>query len=156
MSETKPGQPPVGPRLRLGGRLGAIDPAAIAKAEAALQSLSGNFGQWMDNELKKLDAGRDLVRTEGATPATIGQFYMRAHDLKGLGATYGFPIVTRIAAMLCKLIDDNDKRIDPPLTLIDLHIAAINIAVKDNITSEEQPAGKALVAQLEGATAATP
>lgn len=156
MSETKPGGPPVGPRLRLGGRLGAIDPAAIAKAEAALQSLSGNFGQWMDNELKKLDAGRDLLRQEGATPATIGQFYMRAHDLKGLGSTYGFPIVTAIAALLCKLIDDNDKRVDPPLTLIDLHIAAINIAVKDNITSVEQPAGKTLMAQLEGATAATP
>jgi hypothetical protein len=153
VNETKPGQP-TGPRLRLGGRLGAIDPAAIAKAEAALQSLSGNFAQWMDNELKKLDAGRALMRDEGVSPTTIGQFYMRAHDLKGLGATYGFPIVTRIAAMLCKLVDENASRTNPPLTLIDLHIAAINSAVKDNITTEEQPAGKTLIAQLEGATAA--
>ena len=29
--------------LRVGGRFGAVDAGAIAKAEAALKSLSGNF-----------------------------------------------------------------------------------------------------------------
>ena len=51
-------------RLRVGGRLGAIDPAAIAKAEAALKSLSGNFAEWLADEVAKLDASRQRVRAE--------------------------------------------------------------------------------------------
>ena len=52
MSQENPGQviqPPNTLRLKLGGRFGAIDPAAIAKAEAALKSLSGNFSQWLQD-----------------------------------------------------------------------------------------------------------
>ena len=45
-------------RLKVGGRFGAIDADAIAKAEAALKSLSGQFAQWLDDEIKKLDAAR--------------------------------------------------------------------------------------------------
>ena len=37
-------------KLKVGGR-GGIDMAAIAKAEAALKSLSGNFAQWLQDEI---------------------------------------------------------------------------------------------------------
>ena len=102
-------------RLKVGGRLGAIDPAAIAKAEAALKSLSGNFAEWLADEVAKLDAARQRVRAEGLTAEAAENLYLRAHDLKGLGATYEYPLVTRIAGSLCKLIDDPDKRADAPL-----------------------------------------
>ena len=42
----KPGQMIPAPnalKLKVGGRFGGIDPSAIAKAEAALKSLSANF-----------------------------------------------------------------------------------------------------------------
>ena len=54
-------------RLKVGGRLGAIDPAAIAKAEAALKSLSGNFAEWLQDEVTKLETARQRVRTDGLT-----------------------------------------------------------------------------------------
>ncbi len=43
-----------------------IDPSAIAKAEAALKNLSGNFAQWLQDEVVKLDAARQ--RGEGPGP----------------------------------------------------------------------------------------
>jgi hypothetical protein len=102
-------------RLKVGGRFGGIDAAAIAKAEAALKSLSGNFTQWLNEELAKLEDARAQVHTDGLTTATAELLYLRAHDLKGLGATYEFPIVTRIAGSLCKLIDDDNKRHSAPM-----------------------------------------
>jgi len=153
VSEQKSGQliqPPNALRLKVGGgRLGTIDAAAIAKAEAALKSLSGNFAQWLNDEIVKLDAARQQVRAQGVTLETMETLYLRAHDLKGLGATYGFPLITRIASLLCRMIDDKSKRLEAPMGLIDAHIDAIKAAVRDGIKGEDHPIGKALVQELE-------
>lgn len=152
MSQQNPGQVIQVPntlRLKVGGRLGGIDPSAIAKAEAALKSLSGNFAQWLQDEVVKLEAARQRVKTDGVTPETMEQLYLRAHDLKGLGTTYEFPLITRIAASLCKLIDDKDKRDQAPMVLIDGHIDAIKAAVRDSIKTDDHPVGKILVEELE-------
>ena len=152
MSDNNPGQMIQVPntlRLKVGGRLGAIDPAAIAKAEAALKSLSGNFAEWLQDEVTKLEAARQRVRAEGLTTEASENLYLRAHDLKGLGATYEFPLITRIAGSLCKLIDDQEKRADAPLKLVDAHIDAIKAAVKGGIQTDSHPTGRILVQELE-------
>jgi hypothetical protein len=152
VSQQNPGQliqVPNTLRLKVGGRFGAIDPSAIAKAEAALKSLSGNFAQWLQDEVVKLEQARQRVRTDGATSETMESLYLRAHDLKGLGATYEFPLITRIAASLCKLIDDKAKRMDASMVLIDAHIDGIKAAIRDDIKTDDHPVGKILVSELE-------
>ena len=152
MSQQNPGQVIPVPntlRLKVGGRFGAIDPSAIAKAEAALKSLAGNFGQWLQDEVVKLETARQKVKTDGATAETMESLYLRAHDLKGLGATYEVPLITRIAGSLCKLIDDKEKRLDAPIILIDAHIDAIRAAMRDDIRNDQHPVGKVLVEELE-------
>jgi hypothetical protein len=139
-------------KLKVGGR-GGIDMAAIAKAEAALKSLSGNFAQWLDDEIVKLEAARQEVRAQGLTPETVETLYLRAHDLKGLGATYEFPLITRLAGSLCKLIDDPATRLSAPMFLVDAHIDAIKACVRDEIKVDTHPVGKVLAAELEGRVA---
>jgi len=142
--------PPNALKLKVGGgRLGAIDPAAIAKAEAALKSLANNFTQWLADEITKLEAARQQVRSQGVSIETMENLYLRAHDLKGLGATYEYPIVTRIAGSLCKMIDDPAKRLEAPMFLVDAHIDAIRASVKGGIQSDTDPIGRALVTELE-------
>nr|WP_165837058.1 Hpt domain-containing protein [Phenylobacterium hankyongense] len=144
-------------RLKVGGsgRMGAIDPAAIAKAEAALKSLSGNFAQWLQDEITKLEAARQQVRADGMTQETMESLYLRSHDLKGLGTTYGFPLITRIAGSLCRLIDEKEKRTSAPMPLVDAHIDAIKAAVRDDIKDVDHPIGKVLVQELEARVAET-
>jgi chemotaxis protein histidine kinase CheA len=137
-------------RLKVGGgRLGAIDPAAIAKAEAALKSLASNFTQWLADEITKLESARQQIRADGATPETMENLYLRAHDLKGLGTTYGYQLITRIAGSLCRMIDDKEKRTGAPLELVDAHIDAIKAAVRDDIKADDHPVGRVLVEELE-------
>ena len=153
MSQQNTGQTiPPNNALRLkigGGRLGSIDPAAIAKAEAALKSLSSNFAQWLADEITKLEAARAQVKTDGVTVETMENLYLRAHDLKGLGTTYGYQLITRIAGSLCRMIDDKEKRATTPMELVDAHIDAIKAAVRDDIKSDEHPTGRILVMELE-------
>jgi hypothetical protein len=137
-------------RLKVGAnRMGAIDAAAIAKAEAALKSLSGNFAEWLQDEIVKLEAARQQVREAGVTVETMENLYLRSHDLKGLGTTYGYQLITRIAGSLCRLIDEKDKRLTAPMPLVDAHIDAIKAAVREDMKADDHPVGRALVTELE-------
>jgi hypothetical protein len=145
-------QPSNNLKLKVGAGRFNLDADSIARAEAALKSLSGQFAQWMQDELVKLDAARAEIRAKGLTPETAEGLYMRAHDLKGLGATYEFPLVTRIAASLCRLIDDPATRMSAPMPLVDAHIDAIKAAVRDDIKTDEHPVGRMLADELETRT----
>lgn len=146
-------RPPNPLRAKVGGGFGGIDANAIARAEEALKAMSAQFGQWLNDEVVKLDKAQADIRSQGYTPETAEALYFRAHDLKGLGTTYEYPLVTRIAASLCRMLDDAVKRIQAPLAVVDAHIDAIKAVVRDKIQTDEHPVGRDLVETLEARTA---
>jgi chemotaxis protein histidine kinase CheA len=141
-------------RLKVGSRFGGLNAGAVAKAEAALKNLSSQFSQWLRDELDKLEAARAAIREQGLTKETGDRLYTHAHDLKGLGGTYEFPIITRMAGSLCKLIETPDQRLTAPMKLVDAHIDAIRAAVRDDIRDDANPMGRVLAQELERQVAA--
>lgn len=139
-------------RAKVGGRLGPLDETAVARAEAALEDLSTQFNDWLLDEINKLEARHQRLKDEGITRENIEELYYSVHDLKGLGTTYGYPLVTRITGSLCKILDDEDKRILAPTRLIDAHIHAVKAVVRDNIKEHNHPVGMALATELEART----
>jgi len=140
--------------MKVGGGFGGIDANAIAKAEEALKAMSSQFGQWLQDEIVKLEQAQTAIREAGYTPETAEALYYRAHDLKGLGSTYQYPLVTRLAGSLCKLLDDQQKRMAAPLVLLDAHIDAIRAVVRDQIQTDEHPTGRILAETLEARVSA--
>ena len=136
-------------RGKVGGRFGGVDAAALAKAEEALKGLASQFGQWLQDELDKLDAARSAIGAQGATSEAMDRLYLCGHDLKGLGATYDYPLVSRVAGSLCKLMDSAGPRTAIPLTLIDAHIGAIRVIVRDEIHDPEHPTARLVAQALE-------
>ncbi|MCA6227872.1 MAG: Hpt domain-containing protein [Phenylobacterium sp.] len=121
----------------------------MAKAEAALAAMAVNFEEWLQAEITRLNSAMSLVQAEGRSEANMEALYHRAHDLKGLGATYGYPIISQIAGTLCRLIDKPEKRLSAPLPLVEVHVEAIKAAVRNKITTDENEVGRALVQELE-------
>ncbi|AYG95528.1 Hpt domain-containing protein [Brevundimonas naejangsanensis] len=146
-------RPPNPLRAKVGGGFGGIDASAIAKAEEALKAMSAQFGQWLNDEVSKLDKAQTDIRSQGYTSETAEALYFRAHDLKGLGATYQYPLVTRIAGSLCRMLDDADKRMQAPLAVVDAHIDAIKAVVRDQIQTDDHPVGRVLAETLEARVA---
>jgi chemotaxis protein histidine kinase CheA len=143
-------------RDKLGGKVPAVDPNALARAEAALKSLSGQFQGWMEDEVTKLETARAAAKTAGYADAALMDVYGAAHDAKGMGATYEYPLVTRLAGSLCKLLDNDKTRALATRNpgLVDAHVDAIRAAVRDQIKSDEHPVGRVLANELEGRTLA--
>ncbi|RYE64765.1 MAG: Hpt domain-containing protein [Oxalobacteraceae bacterium] len=138
-------------RAKVGGA--GFDSATIAKAEAALEAMSSQFGQWLQDEITKLEAAQSQIRSLGYNETTASELYYRAHDLKGLGGTYQYPLVTRMASSLSKLLDDPQQRLKTPIALLNAHIDAIRAVVRDRIQTEDHPTGRILAEALEASVA---
>jgi hypothetical protein len=135
-------------KTQMAGR--RIDSKALARAEAAMQDIASQYGAWMQEELDKLDRARSAVAADGLSEEAAAALNARAHDLKGLGTTYGFPLVSRLAASLGRLLEDDERRTAAPLFLVDAHLNAIKAAVRDEVRDCDHPVGRTLVFELEG------
>jgi chemotaxis protein histidine kinase CheA len=141
--------PPNRLKAKLGKSIGAFDGDAVARAEAAMAAMADQFSGWLDDELVKLEAAHKATKAAGAGNEELEEFYRRAHDLKGLGTTYGYPIVSQFAGSLCKLLDNPAARASAPPQVLDSHVAAIIATVKQKITDSDHPIGQALLIELQ-------
>ena len=144
--------PPNVLKAKIGGAMPALDQRAIAKAEAALEKMSGQFAEWIKEELARLLEAWAACEQNAESPAAKSELHRRAHDLKGLAPTYGYPLVGRICATLCKLTGDEHGQISAPDRLLKAHVDAVKAAVLGKIKGADHPVGLALVAELEAQT----
>ena len=145
--------PPDTLKSRVGAALPKLDADAVARAEKALERLSGQFDDWMREELTKLEAAWSAARS-GALDTEEGEaLYRCAHDVKGLGSTYEYPLVTRLAASLCRLLETPERRATAPIGLVGGLIDGIRVAVRDDIRTDDNPIGRALAEESEAIVA---
>jgi chemotaxis protein histidine kinase CheA len=124
---------------------------ALSRADKALEAMSGSFEKWLDADIAKLQAARLEAAQAGWSDAALDALWRAAHDLKGMGGTYGYPLATQLAASLCRLTETEAgkraARANP--ALVDAHVDGLRATVRDHITSDAHPAGRALVQMLE-------
>ena len=128
-----------------------FDAAAIARAEQAVDAMSDDFQLWLEEAVAGLHDARLTAESNAWDAATLDKVFAAAHDLKGLGTTYGYPLATQISASLCRLIETDAGKsaalFSPALTCA--HVDALRAVARDKITSDENPVGKALLKALE-------
>ena len=135
-------------KVRVTGTGDGIDMEAIARAEKALAELSVEFDGWLAEEVARLLAARDAVKSGGITEDHYDDLYRAAHDLKGEGDTLGYPLVTELCGLMCKLIDAAEDKTAIPTTLIDNHVDAIHIVMRDKIKDAGDETARAVIERL--------
>lgn len=136
-------------QIKVGGPIGAADMHLIEKAEGALKAMRSDFVLWLEDEVEKLEKAAVIVREKGLKGKEGEDLFICAHDLRGLGSTYEFPIITRLASSMTKLIDIPEKRQVAPLGLVLAHVNAIRAALVQNIRDSNDPVADELASELE-------
>ena len=82
------------------------------QANEAIADLTNTFPAWACGDVQKMK--NLLIEASGAfnqerTNLIREKFYPKAHDLKGQGATFGYPLITDIGSHLCRLITSKTK-----------------------------------------------
>jgi HPt (histidine-containing phosphotransfer) domain-containing protein len=122
---------PAHPLRRAVAPAGDVTDDPVARAEAALAELSGEFGTWMESECERLEAARQDVKSSGFTDKTHDALFRAAHDIKGEAGTFGFPAVAGIADSLCRLLEHTPDMKRIPLSAVDQHVDAVRAVVRE-------------------------
>lgn len=104
----------------------------IARAEQALNQLSDQFEDWMQQECDRLAGAFAAVRKDGFTELTRGELFRAAHDIKGDAATFGYPIAGAAADSLCRILEHAPDVAAVPADLINHHVDAIQAIVREH------------------------
>ncbi len=141
-------------QTKVGGKLPAVDEDAIARAEKALENLKTEFAQWIDEDIEKLDAARKAVAEQNASNESVEHLKLTAHDLKGLGQTYDFPLVARLASSWYNLLENLPVEVNLPKELLDAHVEGIRVEgiramVRHDVRETTDKTGVALATELE-------
>lgn len=144
--------PPNALKAKLGGPLNLNSAEVIKRAERALANMSCEFDSWLDDELQRIEGAWEKGRKLDDRENQLNELYGYSHDLKGLATTYGYPLITRYAASLCRLIATETSRAVAPASLIDAHVKACRTAMRQQIKTSDHPVGVALAEELETQT----
>jgi len=139
-------------RMKVGSGDGPmkVDPEAIKRAEQALETLSDEFDDWLSENLQQLRDTFSEVRVEGGdTEEKRLAFFTAAHDLKGLGSTLGYPLVTRISGSLSYFIHEVDGPLSPHMQTLVGHVDALAAVVGNSVQDEADAVGAQLAGELE-------
>lgn len=124
----------------------------IARADAALQQLSSEFGAWMYAECERLEAARQQVAAQGMNEKTHDELFRAAHDIRGEAATFGYPMVAGPADSLCRLLEHTPERDCIPLALVDQHVDAVRAIAREYGRPDLLDMANALTARLRHVT----
>jgi hypothetical protein len=128
------------------------DDDPVARAEAALSQISGEFSAWMQDECERLDAARRRVKEDGLTAQTKQELFLSAHDVKGDSGTFGYAAVAPAAESLCRLLEHTPDMTRIPLSIIDQHVDAVRAIVREYARSDISKIAMTLTTRLRQVT----
>ena len=124
----------------------------VARAEAALAQLYGEFAGWMLAECERLETARRHVKQLGVGDETYGELFRASHDIKGEAVTFGFPNVAGAADSLWRLLEHTPDKTRIPQALIDQHVDAIRAIVRENARPDAADIAETLTQRLREVT----
>jgi HPt (histidine-containing phosphotransfer) domain-containing protein len=104
----------------------------VARAEQALNELSGEFEGWMQEECSRLALAHAAIIKQGFNAETQAELFRAAHDIKGDAATFGYPIAAAAAESLCRILEHAPDVAKVPGDLIAHHVNAIQAIVREH------------------------
>lgn len=136
--------PPTGQRLD----------AVLAAADIAVAERAGDYLRRARESVAKLERAFDAMHCSGDGRTSQVVLFAIAHDMRGEGGTYGFPLVTDIAGSLCTLLEGSEEADRPPHEAIAVHITALKLVMANSIEGDGGAQGAELLRGLEKVRAA--
>ena len=121
-------------------------------AEKAIQRLKLGHERELDHEIAGLTAlAREIADDPDCVADKIGSMLIRAQSVRVLAATFDHPLLSEVADSLCAMLDGHEIAREKMLRLIQLHIDAIRLVVKQKMKDPEAPEWKQVFKMLESA-----
>lgn len=131
---------------------GAPTAEMLARAEAAVAKMSDDYPAWAAEEVEALAAVVDGLEP-GARRAddAVRQAFQMAHDMRGQGGSFGYPLMTRIANSCCRFLDRLETLDAGAVAILKTHINAMRAVIGNRVKGDGGPIGAKIADGLDAA-----
>lgn len=129
-----------------------LDPEALARAEAALSALSAEYLRWVRADLAALSANLAALRRAGLEDRATAfeRLHALAHNIKGQGGTFGYPLLTHLGQALCATLKAAPSMAEEAvLARLEALAAAMMEIVADRLSGDGGARGRDLLISLD-------
>lgn len=135
------------------GGTARVDERLLAKAEAAMAEVVSKIDLSVSckGDLERLDAAVAAIERGEDQKAAERTIYTIMHDLRAQGASFGYPLVNRIATSMNRYLDRGapGQRGHADADAIRAHVDALKAVLLHKMKGEIKPIGMEIVKGLE-------
>lgn len=130
-----------------------FDQASLARVEKTYATFVQANKGWCKTQAEALSAAFGTWPASGSVPRDASRaLFGLAHDLRGLGTTLGYPLLTATCDSLCKFLDERDLATDD-LRIVKLHVDMVALVVTNDMQGDGGELGRSLMTDLRHAVA---
>ena len=128
---------------------GPITGQMLKKAENVVQKHAERYIGRAQQQIDVLMESVAIAKREtGDRKEIFEKVFLNAHDIRGLGSTFGYSLVTDIAASLCNFVESVDEYDDGVIEVVNAHVDALRGMVGNNIRGDGGKIGREILAGL--------
>jgi hypothetical protein len=128
---------------------GLVDLDILQKADDEVAKYRDAYLELVQQDIRDLKAAIDALADGGGDDHTkLDKVYKIAYRMKGLGGTFGFPLVTSISGMLCEQLAQIESLEATDIEIIQLFTSALRLIVAQKMTKDGGLAGSHLLSKL--------
>ena len=131
---------------------GEVPTALLQQAEESLERAALDFADWAEAylvNLSKLCA--EAAETTGPRRRFFGEINLLAHELRGQGGTFGYPLITTFGKMLYDATYEGSPEDDNALEIVKAHIDAMRAVIREKVSGDGGQVGRDLLKSLKSA-----
>ena len=122
----------------------------LAKAEAVVDRLSAEYPAHAARDLERLEAAAaSMAGGHDAGAPHCDEIARVAHDMRGQGAVFGYPLVTRLAGSLCLAMRSLEPQDGAMMVIVRNHIAGMRALLDNGVTGAQNRPALTIAAGLE-------
>lgn len=135
--------------------LAHINADTIRRAEEAVSKLASQYRDWVRGDLTKLHDALSAAKAGGEARAKAYEEIRHiAHDLRGQGSTFGYPLITRIAQSASQALKESAGGADADAELA-AHVEAIETVIEQDIAAPVSGPAAKVIETLQAAIGRT-
>ena len=133
---------------------GPITDTMLKNAERILQKHSANNVSRAEEQITSLvkivrDAGEKVELRQKLFP----KIFRQSHDIRGLGSTFGYELITEIGGSLCTFLGGIAQHDDEAMEVVSAHVDALCAVIANDVKGDGGIVGREITEVLSKAVA---
>lgn len=129
---------------------GELPIKALGEADGTLDRNSFEFHDWASGYLSVMSriCDKALTLPESARRKPFEKINEIAHELRGQGGTFGYPLITSVGKMLYEITGFACSTDDMAIRIVKAHIDIMRVVFRDKVTGDGGETGRELIKTL--------